>query len=70
MNYSNDLPATGFVTPSWVKRRYQISNSTMYLWVAQGRLPPLYRIGPRAVRFRAEDLRSFEEKLATREVAG
>ena len=68
MNYHPEMPTTGFVTPHWVKRYYSISNSTLYQWVADARLPPLYRIGKRAVRLRAEDLQRFEAKfLASRE---
>ncbi|MBB2963514.1 AlpA family transcriptional regulator [Methylobacterium sp. R2-1] len=63
MNYHPELPASGFVTPQWVKRRYSISNSTMYSWLAQDYLPKTYRVGPRAVRFRVEDIREFEAKL-------
>lgn len=63
MNYQPDIPQTGFVTPQWVKRRYSISNSTMYSWLAQNYLPKTYRVGPRAVRFLAADIRAFEAKL-------
>ena len=63
MNYHPDIPQTGFVTPHWVKLRYSISNSTLYQWVADKYLPPLYKIGPRAVRFRVEDIKEFEAKL-------
>jgi predicted DNA-binding transcriptional regulator AlpA len=63
-----ELPASGFVTPQWVKRRYAISNSTLYVWLADkdNSFPKAHRIGPRAVRFRVEDLREFEAKLLAR----
>lgn len=57
------LPLTGFVTREWVKRRYSISNSTMHKWQADGLLAKCVKIGPRAVRMRIEDLRSFEAKF-------
>lgn len=65
MNYHPDIPQTGFVTPHWVKQRYSISNSTMYAWISRNMLPRPYRVGPRAVRFRVEELREFEQKLVT-----
>jgi predicted DNA-binding transcriptional regulator AlpA len=55
-----DLPSTGFVTPNWLKEYFSISNSTMYAWCASGYLPPMIAIGPRARRFRAEDIARFE----------
>ncbi len=64
MNYHPELPQTGFHTPHWVKKRYSISNSTMYAWIARNHLPAPVKIGPRAVRFRAEDILAFEAKLA------
>lgn len=64
MNYHPDLPATGFKTRAWVKLRYAISNSTLHKWQAEGRFPRSVKIGPRAVRFRVEDLREFEAKFA------
>nr|WP_137830369.1 helix-turn-helix domain-containing protein [Methylobacterium sp. L1A1] len=66
MNYHLDLPQTGFVTPKRVQHYLSISNSTMYQWLADKYLPPLYKVGPRAVRFRAEDIREFETKLLAR----
>ena len=57
-----DLPCSGFVTARYVQRRYSISRSTMYLWLAENWLPPLHSIGKRAKRFRAEDLRAFERR--------
>lgn len=67
MNHHPDIPQTGFVTPRWVKRRYSISNSTMYSWIAQNYLPKTFRVGPRAVRFRVEDIKEFETKLLARD---
>jgi len=64
MNYQPDLPATGFKTRQWVKLRYSISNSTLHLWQNEGYFPKSVKIGPRAVRFRVEDIRAFEAKLA------
>lgn len=66
MNYHPDLPLSGFKTREWVKLRYAISNSTLHKWQAEGHFPKSVRIGPRAVRFRVEDLRSFEAKLLSR----
>ncbi len=63
MNYHPHVPQTGFVTPHWVKKRYSISKSTLYAWIARNYLPAPVKIGPRAVRFRVEDLRAFEAKL-------
>lgn len=67
MTYHLDLPQTGFMTPHWVKKRYSISNSTMYGWIARSYLPAPVKIGPRAVRFRVEDLRAFEAKFLARD---
>lgn len=63
MNYHPDLPQTGFVTALWLKQHLSISNSTLYQWIADQRLPAPVKIGPRAVRFRVEDIRAFEAKL-------
>ena len=57
------LPQTGFLTAATVKRRYAISNSTLHKWRAEGHFPAPIRIGPRAVRYRVEDLRAFEANL-------
>ncbi|WP_409565735.1 helix-turn-helix transcriptional regulator [Methylobacterium sp. E-045] len=64
MSHHPDVPQTGFVTPLWVKRRYSISNSTMYAWISRNYLPRPCRIGPRAVRFRVQDIREFEARLS------
>lgn len=64
MTATPDLPQTGFVTREWVKIRYAISNSTLHLWQNDGYFPKSVKLGPRAVRFRVEDLRAFEAKLA------
>lgn len=63
MGHESGLPKSGFVSPSWVKARYQISNSTLYKWVAEGTLPRPLRFGLRATRFAVEDLRRFEATL-------
>ncbi|MDP4006164.1 AlpA family transcriptional regulator [Methylobacterium sp. NEAU K] len=65
MNYHPDLPPTGFKTRAWVKLRYAISNSTLHQWQTDGYFPKSVKIGPRAVRFRVEDIREFEAKLLT-----
>ena len=62
MRYDTELPISGYVTAKWVQRRYSISNSTMYSWLDQQWLPPLHPIGKRAKRFRAEELREFEQR--------
>ena len=67
MNYHPDLPETGYMTAKAVKQRYAISNSTLYLWLSQGRLCRPYRVGGRAVRFRVEDLRAFEAQFLARD---
>ena len=66
MNYDTELPRNGFMTPHWVKKRYSISNSTMYAWIARNYFPAPVKIGPRAVRFRVEDIREFEAKVLAR----
>ena len=64
------LPKSGYLTAEWVKRRYSISNSTLYKWRADTRdgggtgFPAPVRIGPRAVRWRAEDLAVFENRFS------
>ncbi len=63
MNNGAELPPAGFVSASWVKERYAISNSTLYKWIADKHLPAPVKIGPRAVRFRVSDILSFEQKL-------
>lgn len=63
MDNDSNLPLTGFKTSSWVKKRYNISNSTLHLWQNAGNFPKSVKIGPRAVRFRVEDLRAFEARL-------
>lgn len=68
MNHHPELPRTGFLPPVMVRKYLAISNSTMYAWVASGVLPPLYRVGPRARRFRAEDIQRFEEERTARDV--
>lgn len=61
INDQTDPPA--FVTTAWVKARYSIANSTMYLWIANKRLPAPVRLGSRAVRFRLADILEFEARL-------
>ncbi len=63
MNYHRELPASGFVTPRYVRSRYSFSNSTLHAWQQKGIFPKSVRIGPRAVRFRVEDLREFERNV-------
>ena len=63
MTASPNLPQNGFVTREWVKLRYSISNSTLHLWQNEGYFPKSVKIGPRAVRFRVEDIGAFEAKL-------
>lgn len=55
--------ASGYVTAAWVKRRYSIANSTLYLWIASKRLPAPVKIGSRAIRFRLDDILAFEAGL-------
>jgi excisionase family DNA binding protein len=62
---NSDLPTSGYVTTRWVCERYAISNSTLYVWIKEGRLPAPIRIGPRAVRFAMPSLLEFEAKLVT-----
>ena len=59
---TTDLPRTGFLTPQSVKRHFAISNSTMYAWCASGYMPSMIAVGPRARRFRAEDILRFEQE--------
>ena len=66
MNNLYRLPETGYVTAQAVKQRYAISNSTLYKWITDQRLPAPVKIGARAVRFRVEDLRAFEAGLTAR----
>ncbi len=68
MDSLNEIPASGFVTTSFVRKRYSISNSTLYEWVAKSFLPPLHKLGPRAARFFAEDIRRFEQERTARDV--
>ena len=60
MNYHPEPQRPGFVTAGWVKRHFSISNSTLYAWIAAGILPKMVAIGPRARRFRLEDILRFE----------
>ena len=62
MNYDSELPRSGFVSASWLKRYLAISNSTLYAWQSSGILPRMVAVGPRAKRFRAEDIRRYEEE--------
>jgi predicted DNA-binding transcriptional regulator AlpA len=66
MNYHPDLPLTGFVTRERAKQYFSISNSTLHQWQAEGYFPKSVKIGPRAVRFRVEDLREFDAKVLAR----
>ncbi len=58
-----DLPESGYLTRAWVLARYQISNSTLHAWAAAGKFPKPVRIGPRAVRFVAQDLAAYEAAI-------
>ena len=65
MRNQSDIPTDVFVSPSWVRLRFGISNSTLYNWIAAKHLPTPIKIGPRAVRFRLSDILQFEaERLA------
>ena len=57
--------AATYVTANWVKRRYSISRSTLYAWIAAGHLPAPKRIGPRATRFLLADIENFEANLSS-----
>ena len=70
MRRHSELPLSGFVTPTWVKDRYSISNSTLYSWIAKGLFPAPVRIGPRATRFEAESLRRYEAGLTSTDLTG
>ena len=63
-----ELPQAGYVTRQWLKQYLSISNSTLHLWVSHKRLAAPVQIGPRAVRFRVEDIRAFEAKLTPRDM--
>ncbi len=63
MGHDSGLPKSGFVSPTWVKAHYNISNSTLYKWISEGFLPAPLRFGQRATRFAVEDLRRFETAL-------
>ena len=47
MNTTDRLPETGYVTAQAVKQRYAISNSTLYKWITDQRLPAPVKIGAR-----------------------
>lgn len=57
------LPDGGFVTSRFVRARYAFSNSTLHAWQNKGIFPKSVKIGPRAVRFRVEDLLEFERSV-------
>ena len=61
----NQQEAAGFVTAAWVKQRYSIANSTLYLWIFNKRLPAPVKLGSRAIRFRLEDILAFEAQLTS-----
>lgn len=63
MDSQLNIPHEGYLTPLWVKKHFSISNSTLYSWIAERRLAAPLRLGKRAVRFRAEDIRRFEAGL-------
>jgi predicted DNA-binding transcriptional regulator AlpA len=63
MHSNTSIPQSGFVSKKWLLKRYDISNSTLYKWIADGRLERPVKIGPRAVRFRMESILAFEERL-------
>lgn len=60
---TNQHTASAFVTADWVRKRYSIANSTLYAWISAKRIPAPIKIGPRAVRFRTEDILAFEASL-------
>ena len=60
---TNQQTVSAFVTAAWVKKRYSIANSTLYLWISTKRIPAPIKIGPRAIRFRTEDILAFEASL-------
>lgn len=66
MNDHPELPQTGFVTRDWLKKHLSISNSTLHQWIADKRLAAPLKLGPRAVRFRVEDVRAFLDDAARR----
>lgn len=55
-----------YLTPKAVCRDLHISNSTLWNWVASGHLPKPVKIGPRATRFRLEDIERFEREALSR----
>lgn len=63
MSDAKALPHTGYVSAKQVKDYFSISNSTLYDWLRGSNpgFPKSLKLGPRAIRFRAEDIRRFEE---------
>ena len=59
---SEPFQPDGLSRPKHASTFLQISNATLWKWVAQGRLPRPYRIG-RATFFKNRDLLDFIDKL-------
>lgn len=57
-----NIPEAGYVTCEWVKAYLMVSNATLYDWISKKHFPAPVKIGPRAVRFLAEDVRRFEQE--------
>lgn len=45
-------------------QRYGVARSTWWRWLSEGRIPKPVRIGPRAVRWRMDDLLAWEDSNA------
>ena len=63
---SNDLPETGFVRLPAVLRVIPVSRSRWYQGVQRGEFPQPVHLGPRAVAWRAEDIRELISQLSER----
>jgi excisionase family DNA binding protein len=57
-----------YFTVGQAARRLQVSTSTVWRWIEAGKLPA-YRVGPKAIRIKEEDLRSVIRPVKDKGVA-
>jgi excisionase family DNA binding protein len=57
-----------YFTVAEAARKLRVSHSTVWRWIDSGRLPA-YRVGPKAIRIREQDLETVIAPVATTQVS-
>lgn len=61
-----ELPSTGYLRLSAVRRYIPVAASTWWAGCKSGRFPAPVKLGPRTTAWRVEDIRALIESLSAR----